>query len=53
MQLTRIGLSMVWNEVDNATRAAILSTVGQAYIAFGLVKTAPQVLSLVMPELSE
>jgi hypothetical protein len=52
-QLARIGLGMMWNEMDNAERRRILASIAQAYIAFGLIKSAPQLLSLVMPELSE
>jgi transcriptional regulator with XRE-family HTH domain/tetratricopeptide (TPR) repeat protein len=52
-QLTRMGLSLFWNQAGNAERRRILSTIAQAYIAFGLIKTAPQLLSLVMPELSD
>jgi hypothetical protein len=48
-QITRIGMGMLWDEVDTAERARILSTIAQAYIAFGLIKHAPQVLSLVAP----
>jgi hypothetical protein len=49
-QFMRIGAGMVWNEVDSAERRRILSTIAQAYIAFGLAKTAPQVLALVAPK---
>ncbi|MFN2278239.1 MAG: ATP-binding protein [Candidatus Promineifilaceae bacterium] len=49
-QLMRIGVGMLWNEVDSAERRRILSTIAQAYIAFGLAKTAPQVLALVAPK---
>ena len=52
-QLTRVGLGLFWNEAGNADRRRILSTIAQAYIAFGLIKTAPQLLSLVTPELSD
>ena len=47
-QLTRIGLGMMWNEVDNKERRRVLSTIAQAYIAFGLIKTAPQLLSFLV-----
>ncbi|MFN2140118.1 MAG: ATP-binding protein [Candidatus Promineifilaceae bacterium] len=49
-QLMRIGMAMAWNEVEPAERRRILSTIAQAYIAFGLAKTAPQVLALVAPK---
>lgn len=51
-QLTRIGLGMLWKEVDTAERRQILSTVAQMFIAFGLIKHAPQVLSLLAPKTS-
>ena len=49
-QMMRIGMAMAWNEVEPAERRRILSTIAQAYIAFGLAKTAPQVLALVAPK---
>lgn len=49
-QFMRIGVGMLWNEVDSAERRRLLSTITQAYIAFGLAKTAPQVLSLLVPK---
>jgi transcriptional regulator with XRE-family HTH domain len=52
-QLTRIGLGLLWNEVDNAERRRVLSTIAQAYLAFGLIKTAPQVIEIVSPRLLE
>jgi hypothetical protein len=38
----------MWNEVDNKERRRVLSTIAQAYIAFGLIKTAPQLLSFLV-----
>ena len=49
-QVMRIGAGMVWNEVDTAERRRILSIIAQAYLAFGLAKTAPQVLALIAPK---
>jgi transcriptional regulator with XRE-family HTH domain len=49
-QLSRIGLGMMWNDVDNTERRRVISSIVQAYIAFGLVKTAPQLLSLLVSE---
>jgi hypothetical protein len=49
-QLMRIGVGMLWDEVDSAERRRILSTIAQAYIAFGLARTAPQVLAHVAPK---
>jgi hypothetical protein len=48
-QMTRIGVGMLWDEVDNAERARILSSVAQAYVAFGVIKTAPQLVTFILP----
>ena len=48
-QLTRIGVGMLWHEVDTAERARILATIAQTYLAFGLIRAAPQIASLVAP----
>ena len=50
-RLMRIAVGLLWNEVNTAERGRILATIAQAYIAFGLIKTAPQVMSLVAPKL--
>ena len=50
MLLTRIGLGMVWPEADAAERARLLTSIAQIYIAFGLIKTVPQIITLILPK---
>lgn len=52
-QMTRIGVGMLWEEVNTAERAHLLSTVAQAYIAAGLIKKAPQLVSLLGPKMEQ
>ena len=48
-QLTRIGLTMLWPVADAGERARVLAAVVQSYIAFGLIRAASQLVSLVSP----
>ncbi len=51
-QFMRIGVGMLWKEINMVERTRLLSTISQVYITFGLIKHAPQVLSLVAPKSS-
>lgn len=52
-QIMRIGAGLIWPDADNAERRRALATIARAYLAFGLIKNAPQVLKLVLPNVDE
>ncbi len=50
-QLSRIGMGMLWNEVDNAERNRNLAAVLKAYSAFGLARSAPRLVDMLAPKI--
>lgn len=52
-QAMRLGVDLIWPEVDVAERARILAVAAQAFIAFGLIKNAPDLMALLSPKLIE